>query len=192
MAFYWVTLKTCPLPGGWQRPCQRTLPTTALLDLSQPPQPRRAPVGSYSTRQSPDAALPSFPGLARGVGGQDPSQSNGQVQVDKVSCGLQDWVPKRRLPIRLYTFSPVRHPQALDTGEVGNGGGGGTVLLYRTSQVCKRGFPLIDYRGGRDMSEPLGQLRHHPTDSWDSLCYCPVPRAEGKEPVFCVQLAAKG
>lgn len=28
------------------------------------------------------------------------------------------------LPVRLYTFSPVRHPRALDTGEVDNGGGG--------------------------------------------------------------------
>lgn len=43
------------------------------------------------------------------------------------------------------------------------------------------------------MSKPLGELRHHPTDSWDSLlCHCLVPKAEGKEPVFCVQLAAKG
>lgn len=50
MTFYWVTLKTCPLTGGWQRHCQRTLPTTALRDLSHPSQPRQPPVGSYSTR----------------------------------------------------------------------------------------------------------------------------------------------
>lgn len=78
-----------------------------------------------------------------------PSQSNGQVQVGKVSCGLhggevsqhsQGWVPKRRLLIRLYTFSPVRHPQALDTGEVGNGGGGGTVLLSQGLASMQEGI----------------------------------------------------
>lgn len=53
-------------------------------------------------------------------------------------------------------------------------------FCHRASQVCKRGFPLIDYREGRDMSEP-----------WDSSDTTPLTPGIACATALCLELKGK-